>query len=67
MIGGSHAPRAGAGRTIRSGPPRLEIDALTSASRKAGEPELRDVTFEAGTSEILGVAEIEGDGHLELL
>jgi len=68
MIGTGHPGRARpvAGRTVRSGAPRLEIDAVTTDSRKVGEPELRDVSIEVGTSEILGVAGVEGNGQRQL-
>ena len=53
-------------RAIPSGAPRLEIDAVTTVSRKAAEPELRDVSLRVGASEILGVAGIEGNGQRQL-
>ena len=68
MIGSNGPPTSGSvpRRTVASGTPRLELDAVTTISRKAGEPELRDVSLRVATTEILGVAGIEGNGQRQL-
>ena len=68
MIGSGNAGPAETGerRAIPSGGPRLEINAVTTVSRKAAEPELRDVSLRVRASEILGVAGIEGNGQRQL-
>lgn len=68
MIGSSDRQRGGqdARRTVTTGAPRLEFEGVTTVTRKAGEPELRDVSFQVGASEILGVAGIEGNGQRQL-
>ncbi len=68
MIGSSDGQSGGRAsrRAVTTGAPRLEFDGVTTVTRKAGEPGLRDVSFQVGTSEILGIAGIEGNGQRQL-
>ncbi len=46
--------------------PRLVVDTVTTASRKTGEPDLKDASFIVRRSEILGVTGVEGNGQRQL-